>query len=111
MSDGPVISILSDDEITPPLTLEYIVAQPYSSPLLKNSHEKSLSAFFTQKKGCKRLFHKPNSVQTRSGNVNGGEDNGKGGGRKKNNYLFIYSIKVGHKGGGQANGGRLQKEG
>ena len=60
MSDGSVISILSDDDdndFPPYPPLEYSVAQPSPPPFLKNAHQKSLSAFFTKKKGRKRLFH------------------------------------------------------
>ena len=104
MSNGLMISIFSDDDdydIPPYPTLYYSAAQPSTPPLPKNAHQKSLSAFFTKKKGRKRLFHKPNAVQTRSGNGNGGEDNGKGRevGKKKTNELTIYTRKV------------LQKEG
>ena len=81
MSDGSVISISSyddDDEINPSPPLEYSVAKHSPHLFPKNAHWKSLSEFFTKKKGRKRIFHKPNIVQNRRGNGNGGKDNGKG---------------------------------
>ena len=81
MSDGSVISILSDDDnnnipTSPPL--EYSVDQTFPPPFPNNTHQKSLFNFFTKKKGRNRLFHKPNEVLTRSENGNDGEENSKG---------------------------------
>ena len=81
MSDGSVISILSDDDnddipTSPPL--EYSVDQPFPPPFPNNTHQKSLFNFFTKKKGCERIFHKPNIVLPRSENGNGDKGNSKG---------------------------------
>ena len=85
-----VVSFSSDDDkddIPPSHPFDYSVAQPSPPPFPNNAHKKSLSDFFTNKKGCKRIFQKPNVVQNRSGNGYNGKDNGKGRkvGRKKMN--------------------------
>ena len=103
MNDGSLISISSDNDeydINPSPPLEYSFIQPSPTPFPNNAHKKSLASFFTNKKGRKRIFHKPNEVQTRSGNGNGRKDNGKGRevGRKKTNEIVVYACKVGQKG-------------
>ena len=80
MSDRLLISILSDDDnYDIPLSspLERSVAQPSSPTFPKNTHKNSLSEFFTKKTGFKWLSHKPNVVQTRSGNGYGIKYNSK----------------------------------
>ena len=104
MNDGSLISISSDNDeydINPSPPLEYSFIQPSPTPFPNNAHKKSLASFFTNKKGRKRIFHKPNEVQTRSGNGNGRKDNGKGRevGRKKKNEIVFYARKLGHKWG------------
>ena len=68
MSDRSVVSISPDNDDNddayiptyPPL--ENIVYQPSPPPFTKNANQKSLSSFFTKKKGRKRLFQNPNAV-------------------------------------------------